>query len=164
MRKLFFISLLLCIFGSLLFAFNSPALARCGPKCVNPQRCDYPDCYSCPWCDGTQAGAPEIFNPALIETIREYTGIQFLNLFLPNLITLFFIGATIAAFFVLLAGGIKWITSGGDKEGTAKAQGIITAGIVGLLLVFSVYAIIRLIEFFFGISLITIDIGPLILE
>jgi len=103
-------------------------------------------------------------NPALMEAIQDLTGIEFLNLFLPNLITLFFIIAAIAALFVLLVGGIKWITSAGDKAATESARGTITAGILGLVFVFSVYAVIRLIEFFFGIDLITIDITPLILE
>lgn len=105
-----------------------------------------------------------IVNPALLETIRELTGIEFLNRFLPNLITLFFIATAIATLFVLLVGGIKWITSAGDKAATESARATITAGILGLVFVFSVYAVIRLIEFFFGISLITIDITPLILE
>lgn len=105
-----------------------------------------------------------IYNPALVEAIRKLTGIEFLNIFLPNLITLFFIVATIAALFVLLVGGIRWITSGGDKEAVAKAQETITAGVIGLVIVFSVYAIIRLIELFLGIDLITIDISPLILK
>lgn len=107
---------------------------------------------------------PEIYNPALIEAIREKTGIEFLNLLLPNLITLFFIVATVAALFVLLAGGIKWITAGGDKTATESARGTVTAGVAGLVLVLAVYAIIQLIELFLGISLITIDITPLILE
>lgn len=113
---------------------------------------------------GDGGGAEGIYNPALVEAIRDLTGIEFLNLLLPNLITLFFIAATIVAFFVLIMGGIRWITAGGDKEGTTKAQGIITAAVIGLILIFSVYAIIRLIELFFGINLITIDISPLILE
>ena len=107
---------------------------------------------------------PEIYNPALIERLQGMRGIEFINLILPNLITLFFIGATIAALFVLLIGGIRWITSGGDKAATESARGIITAAIIGLVLVFSVYAILRLIELFFGIDLIVIDISPLILE
>lgn len=105
-----------------------------------------------------------IDNPALVEAIREMTGIEFLNRFLPNLITLFFIATAIATLFVLLIGGIKWITSAGDKAATESARGTITSGVIGLVFVFSVYAVIRLIEFFFGISLITIDITPLILE
>lgn len=108
--------------------------------------------------------AEPIYNPALAETIQGLTGIQFLNRFLPSLITLFFIAATIVALIFLLIGGIKWITAGGDKAATESARGTITAAVVGLILVFSVYAIVRLIGFFFGIDLITIDISPLILE
>lgn len=105
----------------------------------------------------------KIINPALSEKIQELAGLEFINLFLPNLITIFFIVATIATLFVLLIGGIKWITSAGDKAATESARSTITAAIIGLVFTFCVYAILRLLEFFFGIDLIIIDIGPLIL-
>lgn len=111
-----------------------------------------------------KATGPEIYNPALAEKIRNLTGLQFLNIFLPNLITLGFIAATVTALFVLLIGGIKWITSGGDKTEIETARNTITSAIIGLVLIFGVYAIVRLIEYFFGIKLITIDITPLILR
>lgn len=105
-----------------------------------------------------------IYNPALHPLVGRGEGVSIINLFLSNFITIFFIVAAITALFVFLIGGIKWIISGGDKEKLASAQGTITAGAIGLVLVFSVYAIIRLIEFLFGLQLITIDITPLIFE
>jgi hypothetical protein len=71
------------------------------------------------------------------------------------LIQLVLVIAAVVAFFYLLIGGVKWITSGGDKEQTAKAQGTITAALIGLLIVFAAWAIIKLIETFFGLSIIT---------
>ena len=38
------------------------------------------------------------------------------------LITLLLVIAVLVAFFFLIYGGIRWITSGGDKEATATAQ------------------------------------------
>lgn len=64
------------------------------------------------------------------------------------------IAAAIIAFFFLIFGGIKWITSGGDKEATAGAQSMITAAVIGLAIVFAVWAVMALIETFFGISIL----------
>lgn len=62
--------------------------------------------------------------------------------------------AALVSFIFLIIGGIRWITSGGDKEGTAKAQSTITAALIGLLVVFAAWAIIRLLETFFGLPAI----------
>jgi hypothetical protein len=61
--------------------------------------------------------------------------------------------AAVAFFFMLVLGGIKWITSGGDKGKTEAARNQITAGLVGLVIVFAAWAILTLIENFFGVSL-----------
>ena len=78
---------------------------------------------------------------------------------IPGIITtvikLVLVIAALIAFFFLVFGGIKWITSGGDKEGTAKAQGTITAALVGLVIVFAAWAIIKLLEVFFGIQILS---------
>jgi len=78
---------------------------------------------------------------------------------IPGIITtvikLVLVIAALTAFFFLVFGGIKWITSGGDKEGTAKAQGTITAALVGLVIVFAAWAIIKLLEVFFGIQILS---------
>lgn len=73
-------------------------------------------------------------------------------------IKLVLIVAALIAFAYLIMGGIKWITSGGDKEGTKAAQSTITAALIGLLLVFAAWAIIRLVETFFGIQILTLTI------
>ncbi len=66
--------------------------------------------------------------------------------------------AALISFIFLIIGGIKWITSGGDKEGTAAAQSTITAALIGLVIVFAAWAIIQLIETLFGIKIFTLTI------
>lgn len=66
--------------------------------------------------------------------------------------------AALVAFTFLVIGGIKWITSGGDKEATAKAQSTITAALIGLVIVFAAWAIIKLIETFFGVQILNLTI------
>jgi len=81
------------------------------------------------------------------------------NITLPGIIStvikLILVVAALIAFIFLVIGGIKWITSGGDKEQTAKAQGTITAALIGLVIVFAAWAIIKLLEAFFGIEILT---------
>jgi len=67
--------------------------------------------------------------------------------------------AAIAFFFMLVLGGIKWITSGGDKGKTESARSQITAGLIGLLIVFAAWAILKIIEAFFGVNLMQLNIG-----
>lgn len=70
-------------------------------------------------------------------------------------IKLILVIAALIAFIFLIIGGIRWIVSGGDKAGTEAARNTITAALVGLLIVFAAWAIIRLIETFFGIEILT---------
>ncbi|MBI2591018.1 MAG: hypothetical protein HYW33_04110, partial [Candidatus Blackburnbacteria bacterium] len=54
--------------------------------------------------------------------------------------------AAVLFFFWLVLGGIKWITSGGDKNKTEEARQQITSALVGLVVVFSAWAIAQLIK------------------
>ena len=60
---------------------------------------------------------------------------------------LFVIGVILALGF-LVFGGIKWITSGGDKGGVEAARNTIIAAIVGLIVIFLAYVVINLILLF----------------
>jgi TRAP-type C4-dicarboxylate transport system permease small subunit len=62
--------------------------------------------------------------------------------------------SAIVFFFILVMGGVRWITSGGDKGKTEAARNQITAALVGLVIVFAAWAIIQLIQTFFGISIL----------
>jgi len=81
-----------------------------------------------------------------------WKGVQSLDILVPNLINLVLILAVVVFFFLLLLGGIQWITSGGDKESLAKAQGKITSALIGIVIVFSAWAILNLVKYFFGLS------------
>jgi len=73
---------------------------------------------------------------------------------ISGLISLVLIIAAIVFFFILVIGGIRWITSGGDKANTESARNQITAALVGLVIVFAAWAIIQLIQVFFGINIL----------
>lgn len=47
----------------------------------------------------------------------------------------------IIAVIIVLTGGFKWMTAGGNEEKVAEAKKLIIAGIVGLAIIFGAYAI-----------------------
>lgn len=66
--------------------------------------------------------------------------------------------ATLFAFFYLIWGGIQWITSGGDKAGVEAAQHRIQAALLGLLIVFAVWALFTVVGRFLGIDVFNLTI------
>ena len=67
----------------------------------------------------------------------------------------------LVAFFWLLLGGVQWIMAGGDKEGTEKARKRITAALIGLAIVFSVFAFVQILSAFFGVNLLNFSINAI---
>ena len=63
--------------------------------------------------------------------------------------------AFIVAFVMLLVGGVRWIIAGGDEKAVSGARNTITAALIGLVIILVAYAIIRLVEVFFNVSIIT---------
>lgn len=61
--------------------------------------------------------------------------------------------AALAFFFMLILGGVKWITSGGDKGKIEGARSQITAALIGLVIVFAAWAILSIVENFFHVNL-----------
>lgn len=72
-----------------------------------------------------------------------------------TIVTVLLIAAVIIALFYLIWGGIRWITSGGDKGKVEEARKHIVAAIIGLIVAFLAYFILSLILGFFGMSLTT---------
>ena len=68
--------------------------------------------------------------------------------------------SALLVFMYLIWGGIQWITSGGDKGKTQEARDRITAALVGLAVVASAWAIMLVIQYFFGISILDNNITP----
>jgi hypothetical protein len=64
-----------------------------------------------------------------------------------------FIIAILVALLFLIWGGIKWITSGGDKAGVEAARNQIISAIIGLIVVFLAFFILNLVLQLFGTSL-----------
>jgi hypothetical protein len=76
----------------------------------------------------------------------------------PAVLTIVMIVAALVALLFLIIGGIKWITSGGDKAQVESARGTVTSALIGLAVVFAAWALFRLIQYFFGIGAMEFDI------
>jgi hypothetical protein len=72
--------------------------------------------------------------------------------FIRALITIAFIVATLIALAFLIWGGIKWITSGGDKGGVEAARNTIVAALVGLVIVFLAYLLLSIVFSLFNLN------------
>ena len=75
-----------------------------------------------------------------------------------GIISLLLVVAAIVFFFMLLIGGIRWILSGGDKAQTEAARSQITAALVGLVIVFSAWAITNIVSSLFGINIYNLNL------
>jgi len=74
-----------------------------------------------------------------------------------------FVIAVLLALGFLVYGGIKWITSGGDKSNVETARGTIIAAIIGLIIVFLAYVILNLVlQFLTGGGIGDIEIPSLV--
>jgi hypothetical protein len=69
-----------------------------------------------------------------------------------NIINIAFIVAVLVALAFLIYGGIKWITSGGDKSGVEAARNMIVAALVGLVITFLSYFILQIVFQLFGLD------------
>lgn len=73
---------------------------------------------------------------------------------LSGAVGLILVVAALAAFIFLIWGGIQWIISGGDKGKVETAQHRIQAALLGLFIVFAVWAIFLVVEQVLGISIL----------
>lgn len=109
----------------------------------------------------------EIKNPALGNTLNGFLqrgGSAYFSTLIPNLIGLCYVIGVLIFFFILIIGAIQWISSGGDKQALEGARGKITNAIVGIIILFSIFAVISLIETFFHTNIMTLDIGALVIQ
>jgi len=103
----------------------------------------------------------QITNPFLPDRLKTLSGATFLEKFVQLGISLIFVAGTILFFFMLVTGGVKWLSGGGDKTRLEGAQKQITHALVGLAILFTSFAIIQVVETLFGLSLLNISLPTL---
>ncbi|MBI2598718.1 hypothetical protein HYW40_00650 [Candidatus Curtissbacteria bacterium] len=77
---------------------------------------------------------------------------------LQNIISLLAPAAAIAFFVMLLFGGYKFITSGGDPKAVGSARATLTYAIIGIILVVAAWLILQLIKTLTGADVTTVAI------
>jgi Mn2+/Fe2+ NRAMP family transporter len=80
---------------------------------------------------------------------------------LSTALTLVLIGASVVFLFIIITGGISYMTAGGDKEKKVAASTRLTNGIIGLAIVFCLFAIAQLFSSLFGVDLLNFTIPRL---
>jgi len=69
-----------------------------------------------------------------------------------NILTIAVSLAVLALFVMLIMGGFKFLTSGGDPKAAGSARQTMTYAILGIILMAVAYLIFRLIETFTGVT------------
>lgn len=109
----------------------------------------------------------KITNPVTGSTLRNLesgASDSFLTIFVPKAVGFMFVFGALSFFFMLIWGSVSWILSGGDKASLEGAKNKITSALVGVVLLIASIALIKLIESFFNVDILSIDIGPLIIQ
>lgn len=75
-----------------------------------------------------------------------------------GLVRLAMVIVALVFFAMLIMGGIRWITSRGDKTEVENARNQITHALIGLAIVFVAWAILALIRSLFGVDLFQLEI------
>lgn len=66
----------------------------------------------------------------------------------------------LVSFVMLLSGGVRFLTSGGDQKGVEQAKSTLTWAILGLVLAILAFLILKYLGAFLGITDITIFKWP----
>jgi hypothetical protein len=118
----------------------------------------------------TEEPSGSIVNPAfkkgtILETWIWPGGTNdFFNFLIQRSVMLVFIIGSLVFFFMLVTGAIQWMSAGGDKQALETAKAKITNALTGVVVLFASFALVTLIENFFGINILTLDISPLIIR
>ena len=77
------------------------------------------------------------------------------------IVTFLLILIAVVALFFLIYGGLRWVTSGGDKGKVDDARKTVIAAIVGLVIAFLSFFILNVVLSFFGLSLNSLQLPTL---
>ena len=94
----------------------------------------------------------KVVNPVLDPVIRNLEGVAFFNRALPMIINWLILIGVIYFLFTLFLGAFKYISSQGDKNKVQEAQAQLTNAFVGLVILFAVFAILKLVGQVFGLQ------------
>jgi cellobiose-specific phosphotransferase system component IIC len=88
-----------------------------------------------------------INNPVITETITENSFSKLIS----GIITVFLVLGVVYFLFFFMTGAFTYISSGGDEKKVQMAKSQLTNALIGLVILFLVFAILQIIGSFFGI-------------
>lgn len=99
---------------------------------------------------------PKAFAQGNVVTIQKPAGVRVTDIgdIISGAIGAAFILAGVLVFAYLVWGGIQWITAGGDKANVEAARTRISNALVGLAIVAASYAIVLIIQYVFGYTIV----------
>lgn len=111
---------------------------------------------------GAPGKANGIINPAISQSVGQMatqaeSAVKFAAFF-AIIIRLGLIIGAILCLLYLLMGGVKWITSEGDKAGVESARNTITHAVIGLIAMAIIIAVLSFVGSFLQINLLNLTI------
>lgn len=98
------------------------------------------------------------FEPTAVGNVATIQGFECIFINILNIATSL---AGLAVFIMLLVGGFKYLTSGGDPKASQSARNTLTYAIAGLVLVIAAWFILKFIAEFTGVEVTIFKIpGP----
>jgi len=88
-------------------------------------------------------------------SIPSPTGFNTIGSIISSLLPYIFVIAGLTLFIFLIIGGFGLLTSGGSPEKMKAAQGKITSAVIGFVIIFISYWLVRILEIVFGISILS---------
>ncbi len=98
---------------------------------------------------GTITPPANVPNPATADAPTFVAG------FIRNGISLLILVSFIVMLIYTIIAGIRFITASGDEKAVSAAWSQIYMGMIGMVVVIASYAIIRLVETFFGVNIVS---------
>lgn len=80
------------------------------------------------------------------------------------IVSVFFVVGSLLFFLYFLLGAIKWIASSGDKAKLEEARNTIVQALIGLIVLFAVFALVKLMEAMFEVNLINLNLNAIRLK
>ena len=73
---------------------------------------------------------------------------------ITSILPYIYVAGGFALFFFLVSGGLQMMTSASNEKGVTAAKNKITSALVGFILLFVSYWLVKIIEIIFGVNLI----------
>lgn len=101
---------------------------------------------------GNPEGTPYILKP--VAGMPSSGGINTINAIVQWATTTLLIVGSLLAILLIIFGGIKIITSGGDKAALESGRKFVVFAVIGLAIIFSSFFIMSVIQSIFGVRLL----------